>query len=230
MSIFKRLFKVGQAKANQVIDGLEKPELMLEQAIKDKEEQIRNAKKAIMSCIATERQSKAILEQEKGLKFQWEQKAEAALKAGNEELAVKAISRATEHDQKAVTLQSSWQSQKTSVESLKLDVQKLDDELSDFKRNKDFIIAQSKAADVKKSIYEAKAKISKKHDTNDLIARMKAKAERTGYEADAAEDVANTFEGKDDLEKQFEGLDSGTTSEAVQNKLEAMKAKLKQNG
>jgi len=204
--------------------------LMLEQAIKDKEKQIREAKKAIMSCIATERESKAILEKEKSLKFQWEQKAEAALKAGKEDLAVQALNRSTEHDQKVTAMQSNWQLQKTNVDALKVDVQKLDNDLSEFKRNKDFIIAQSKAADVKKSIYEAKAKITKKHDTDDLIARMKAKAEKTRFEADAAEDVANTFEGKDDLETQFENLDSGTTSASVQSKLEAMKAKLKQNG
>ena len=36
---------------------------------------------------------------EKTEKFSWEQKAEAALKAGQEELAVKALSRATEHEQ-----------------------------------------------------------------------------------------------------------------------------------
>jgi len=34
MSIFKRLFKIGEAKANKVVDGLETPELMLEQPIK----------------------------------------------------------------------------------------------------------------------------------------------------------------------------------------------------
>ena len=44
---------------------MEKPELMLEQAIRDKEDQIRDAKKAIQGCIATERQTKAQLEQEK---------------------------------------------------------------------------------------------------------------------------------------------------------------------
>ena len=44
---------------------------------------------------------------------------------------------------------------------VKRDVLKMDDELAEFKRNKDFIIAQSKAAEVK-NIYEAKARISKK--------------------------------------------------------------------
>ena len=61
MSVFKRLFKVGEAKANQIVDSMEKPELMLEQAIKDKAKQIGEAKKSVMSVIATERQTKALL-------------------------------------------------------------------------------------------------------------------------------------------------------------------------
>lgn len=65
MSIFSRLFKIGEAKANKVIDGLEKPELMLEQAICDKGKQIKEAKKSVQACIATERQTKALLEREK---------------------------------------------------------------------------------------------------------------------------------------------------------------------
>jgi phage shock protein A len=44
MSIFSRLFKIGQASANKVVEKFEKPELMLEQAIADKEKQIREMK------------------------------------------------------------------------------------------------------------------------------------------------------------------------------------------
>ena len=65
MGVFSRLFKVGEAKANQIIDGLEKPELMLEQAIRDQEKNIREAKSKVQSVIATERQTKALLDQEK---------------------------------------------------------------------------------------------------------------------------------------------------------------------
>ena len=53
MSIFSRIFKVGQASINKLVDS-EKPELMLEQAIRDKEQQIRDAKQSIQKCIATE--------------------------------------------------------------------------------------------------------------------------------------------------------------------------------
>jgi len=44
MSIFSRIFKIGQASANKVVEKFEKPELMLEQAIADKEKQIREVK------------------------------------------------------------------------------------------------------------------------------------------------------------------------------------------
>ena len=226
MSIFSRIFKIGQAKINQVVDKFEKPETMLEQAIRDKDKQIREAKKSIQECIATERQTKALLEKEKTEQFAWEQKAEAALKAGKEELAVKALSRATEHEQKAKSLSTNWEQQRSNVESLKNDILKLEDELAEFKRNKDFIIAQSKAADVKKQIFEAKAKISQRNSADDLMARLKAKAERNTYEADAAKELAETFEGKDSLEKEFEQMGDASVSVDVQNKLNALKGKL----
>ena len=226
MSIFSRIFKIGEASVHKVVEKLEKPELMLEQAIRDKSDQIRDAKKAIQECIATERKTKALLGKEKSEKFSWEQKAEAALKAGKEELAIKALQRATEHDQKGKSLEENWQSQRDSVDSLKTDIAKMDDQLAEFKRNKDFVIAQSKAAEVKKNIYEAKARISKKHDADDLMARMKAKAERSAYEADAAKEMAESFSGADTLEREFEELGTATASTEVQEKLAAMKAKM----
>jgi len=79
MSIFSRLFKIGEAKANKVMDGLEKPELMLEQAISDKEKQIKEAKKSVQACIATERQTKALLEREKADKTTWAKKSMTCL-------------------------------------------------------------------------------------------------------------------------------------------------------
>ncbi len=226
MSIFSRLLKVGQAFGHKVVEGMEKPELMLDQAIRDKDEQIKDAKKAIQQCIATERQTKALMQKDKADKFTWEQKAEAALKAGKEDLAVKALQRATEHEQKANDLEKNWQTQRNAVDELKKDIFKLDDELAEFKRNKDFVIAQSKAAEVKKQIYEAKARISKDSSADDLMARLKAKAERSGHEAEAAKELADSFEGGDSLEKEFKELGTTTASIDVQDKLAALKSKV----
>jgi len=225
MSVFRRIFKIGEAKVNKVVDGLEKPELMLDQAIRDKEKQISDVKRSVMSVIATERQTKGMLDQEKAEQKNWEQKAEAALKATKEELAVKALNRANEHEQKAVTLDKQWKDQRANVDKLKQEIVKLEDELAEFKRNKDFIIAQSKTAEVKKQIYEAKAKIKNDKSADDLMARMKAKAERSSYEAEAAEEMAEAATG-DSLEKEFEGITSTTANAAVDEKLAALKQKV----
>ena len=225
MSVFKRLFKVGEAKANQIVDSLEKPELMLEQAIKDKASQISDAKKSVMSVIATERQTKALLLKEQSEKDNWEGKAQQALKAGNEELAVKALNRAQEHEGKATNLESTWKQQKANVDQLKIEIVKMEDELAEFKRNKDFIIAQAKTAEVKKQIYQAKAKIQSDKSADDLMARMKAKAERASFEAEAAQDMADSVSG-DSLENEFEKLGSTSASAEVSAKLEAMKKQL----
>jgi len=227
MSIFSRIFKIGQAHANKVVDGMEKPEVMLEQAIRDQEKGIREAKQRVQQVIATERQTKALLNKEEEGKKQWEERAEKALMSGKEDLATKALVRSEEFDRKAGSLRPQWESQRQSVEGLKVAIQKMEDELAELRRNKDIIIAQSKAAEVKKQIYEAKAKIGK-NNTSDLIARMKAKAERTSYEAEAAEEMAGV--GGDTLENEFAQLDSGpAASTAVQDKLAALKAKMGQS-
>jgi len=225
MSIFSRIFKIGQASANKVVEKFEKPELMLEQAIADKEKQIREMKQSVQQVIATERQTKAQLEKEKAEKFQWEQKAEAAMRSGREDLAVKALERASEHESRAASLEPSWQGQQSSVAELKQEVVKMEAEMAEYRRNKDFIIAQSKAAQVKKDIYEAKAKMTSSRSPDDLMARMKAKAERQGYEAEAAKEMAQNT-GATTLEDEFKTLATGAGSPDVQAKLDALKAKL----
>ncbi len=225
MSIFSRLFKVGQASANQIVDKFEKPELMLEQAMKDKDKQIREAKQAIQQCIATERQTKAHLEKEKVEKFNWEQKAEAAMRAGREDLAIKALERASEHEQRVAAMEPNWKGQRESVEELKKEIIEMENQLAEFRRNKDFIIAQSKSAQVKKDIYEAKARITKRHNADDLMARLKAKAERQTFEADAAKELSESV-SPTSLEDEFKQIGLTASSPGVQDKLAALKAKM----
>ena len=226
MGIFRRLFKIGEAKANKMVDDLEKPELMLEQAIRDKEAQISDVKKSVMAVIASEKETKGMLDQEKAEQKNWEQKAEAALESGKEDLAVKALTRAHEHEQKISILEDSWKNQHENAEMLKKEIEKMENDLAEFKRNKDFLVAQSKTADVKKQIYEARAKIKNDKSADDLMARMKAKAERTTYEAEAAEEMAETVTG-DKLKREFAEIDEAQVKEAVDKKLAALKSKMK---
>ncbi|MGI6455752.1 MAG: PspA/IM30 family protein [bacterium] len=227
MSIFSRLFKIGEAKTNQILTSMEDPEIMLDQAIRDKEKEIREAKQSISSCIATERQTKSMMERERQQQRDWEAKAEAALKQGREDLAVKALNRASEHENKAKALEANWQQQNASVESLKQEIRNMEDQLGEYRRNKDYIIAQHKMADVKKKIYDAKSRMSRKSGADDLMARLKDRADRATFEADASQELAESLSG-DSLEKEFEQLGATPSTSDVQDKLAALKAKMGQ--
>ena len=111
------------------------------------------------------------------------------------------------------------------MDQLKQEIAKLEDELAEFRRNKDFIIAQAKTAQVKKQIYEAKAKIKSDTSADDLMARMRAKAERASHEAEAAQEMADSV-GGDSLEKEFETISTPSASADVQAKLDKLKAKI----
>lgn len=225
MGFFSRLFKIGEAHSQKALDDLEKPEVMLDQAIRDKDKQIKEAKRSVQSVIATERQTKFELNKEQNAQKEWENKAEVALRSGNEDLAVKALNRASEHEQRAVSLEASWTQQRSSVEGLKTDIIKMEQELEEFKRNKDFIIAQSKTAEVKKKIYEAKSNMASDRSADDLMARMKAKAARQSFEAEAAQEMAEDLSG-DSLEKEFSELGEASASAQVNDKLAALKARV----
>lgn len=225
MGFFGRLFKIGEANANKALDAMENPEVMLEQAIRDKEKEIKEAKKAVMSCIATEKGTRTELEKEKQLQADWEKKAELALRKGDESLASKALTRSGQHEENAKTLDVSWKKQKGAVDDLKSTITGMENQLAEYRRTKDTLLAQSKTASLKKEVYEAKAKIGKDNSADDLMARMKARIQREENEADAAQEMSDTF-GEDGLESEFAELDSASTDDAVQSKLEAMKAKL----
>lgn len=225
MSIFSRIFKVGQASTEKVFERFEKPELMLDQAIRDKEEEIREAKQSLQDIIASEKQAKAQLDKEKAGQFKWEQQAQAYLKAGREDSAVKALQRANEFEQRVQALLPQWEAQRTSVEEIKRDILRMEDQVQEYRRNKDFILAQAKSASVRKDIYEAKARISKRSTADDLMARMKSRVERDLARAEAAKEISETFSESDELERELRE-ESPELNPDIQRKLAEMKAKL----
>lgn len=223
MSIFSRIFKIGQAKVNQVVDSMEKPEVMLDQAIRDNEKRLVELKKAVASCIASVHQAEAQMNQEKKDQDKWEINAQAAIKAGKEDLALKALERAKEHENNAAQFESNVKNQQADVDKLKSDLVGQQNQLAEYKRNRDFIVAQSKFSEAKKDIHEARTKATGGKDIDNLMERMKKKAEKSSYEADAMEELSNDGSS---LEKEFDSLEGAQTSSDLQAKLAEMKAKM----
>ena len=225
MNVFARILKVGEAKINQITDKLENPELMLNQAIVDQQKKIGQVKEKVRDVIAEERRTYRLLQQEQENQKEWENKAKKALQLNEEELATKALVRAEEYEVNYKQLLPTWEELRNQADQLKLEVKKLEDEFNQLKRNKEVLIAQSKAANVKKVIYDAKASIGNSKNT-DLVERMKAKIEKQKYQAEASAEIALDLDGQDSLEKKFAKIDSVNASSSVQSKLDNLRKEL----
>ena len=100
MGILNRLFRVSKGKLNEGVDILEDAtfESTLQQGIRDMEAElhkvIRSSADAMSNCNRLEVEYNKFVEQSKD----WEDKAKKALKAGNEDLARKALAKKTECD------------------------------------------------------------------------------------------------------------------------------------
>jgi phage shock protein A len=91
MGIFSRFKKGVKSKANSAIDKMTSPEKELDMAIMELEEQRKMALKELLSYKATAKQMEQDMKSYEDKAELWEKKAMAAVRAGNDELAKKAL-------------------------------------------------------------------------------------------------------------------------------------------
>ena len=220
MAIFQRLATLLRSNVNDMINKAEDPEKMLNQMLMDMQEQLVEAKKQVAVAIADEKKLQKQFEKEKELALKWEEKAMLAVKAGNDELAKKALERKAEHAQTAGSFETNWHQQKAQVEKLKEALTKLSNKINEAKRKKNLLIARAKRAEAQKTIAETMSGMSNT-SAFDTIARMEEKIDTIEAEASATAELEMDL-GEDNLEKEFANLgDVGAEDE-----LAALKASM----
>jgi phage shock protein A len=80
MSIFKRLFKIGQAEAHSVIDKLEDPIKLTEQGIRDMKKDLDKSLQALAEVKAMEIRSRGDIKKHQEVAKDYERKAMLILK------------------------------------------------------------------------------------------------------------------------------------------------------
>ena len=220
MAIFQRLATLLRSNVNDMINKAEDPEKMLNQMLMDMQEQLVEAKKQVAVAIADEKKLQKQFEKEKELALKWEEKAMLAVKAGNDELAKKALERKAEHAQTAGSFETNWHQQKAQVEKLKEALTKLSNKINEAKRKKNLLIARAKRAEAQKTIAETMSGMSNT-SAFDTIARMEEKVDTMEAEASATAELEMDL-GEDNLEKEFANLGSV----AADDELAALKASM----
>lgn len=222
MGIFQRLSTVLKSNINDAISKAEDPEKMLTQLLIDMGEQYNKAKSEVARAIADEKKLKREYETQIQKVQEWTKKAEMAVNAGNDTLALEALKRKSEYEGIATRYQKEWESQKVATENLKASLKGLSDKIEEAKRKKNLLIARAKRAEAQKSIHNTMAGLN---DTSvfDTFNRIGDKVDSLEYEADAAVELDNLSQ-KDDLESQFDEL--GQSDSSAMDELAALKAKM----
>ena len=201
MGVFTRMSNMIKGKVNATLDNLENPIELLDQKIRDMEEQLSKAKTSSAEVIGNVKLIEKNMNEVKKLSDDLDRKVKLALSKGNEELAKEALRRKVEADKKYETLKQNHATASAQAEALKKNLAALEAELEKTKSYRDEAAARYSTAKASKKVNEVLSDVQTKSNTiqMDSIERKIAKEEA------AAQGLGELRTG-DDFDSQFEAL------------------------
>jgi phage shock protein A len=217
MGILDRTSQILRANINDLLSRAEDPEKMLNQILRDMEDQLRQGQAQVAEQIAQEKMIQADLDTAKKNADEWSKKAELAVQKGRDDLAREALHRQSDYAAQIDIYQKQLDVQHQAVQKLKADLDALDDKYQDARRNKDALVARAKRAAAQKQIATATTKLSTVDYSSDL-ARMERRIQEQEARVSADEELRKT-----PTDEEFKKLGA---DDAIEQQLAALKQKL----
>lgn len=220
MGLISRINDLLLANAHHAIDQAENPEIMLKQVIRDMDRNIQDARTAVVSAVAGEKQLAAQIEHHRRVAVDLERKAETALKAGREDLAREALARKIDHDGIAADLERSHAGAHEICGRLKTQLDQLLGKRADAFRRKEVLIARQRAAEARSRLSRSLAAANLGDTGGETLTRMQQKVGEMEAQAAAAIEV---LEEPKQVEKDLAEIEAAAK---VDDALGALKARL----
>lgn len=218
MSLFKRIKDITLANINSLLDKAEDPVKMLDQYLRDMEEDISEAETGVAKQIALEKKLKQQLYEAREMAQKREQQAVQALQSNREDLARRALEEKHTYDNKAKDLESQWVKAKATADELRGQLRDMKSEYEKLQAKRETLVARAEAAEAQKKIHEAFSGLGS-GEARHGFDRMEEKVLQLEAEAEAAEDMRF---GETDLDRELAQLDKSD----VESELAALKARL----
>ena len=215
MGILDRMTRLIRANVNDMIDHAENPEKMLDQLIREMNDQIHMARGQVAAMIAQEKELQMDYDQAARLASDWERKAELAVGQGKDDLAREALRRKRDNSEHAQTYASQLQSQQEMVTKLKGQLQQLEAKYESARANRDVLIARQRRAEAVKKVSSTMSGLNSLEPGAELD-RMERRIRTNESRALAEQELA---EGA--FASQFAALDSDVEVEDDLSKLKA---------
>lgn len=222
MGIFKRLRDLTAASINDMLDKAEDPVKMLNQFLRDMEEDINEAEIAVAKQIAVEKKFKQQYEEAGEMVAKREEQALKALEQGNEDLARRALQDKKEHQLRHDEMKNQYDIAKGNADRLRGQLQEMKDELTKMKNKKDLLVARAEAAKAQKQINQAMSGFGTDNAAKGFD-RMSDKVLQLEAEAEASNELRSKDRSLDDELNQL------NKNDGVDDELAALRAKLQAN-
>ncbi|OQX03295.1 MAG: phage shock protein A [Desulfobacteraceae bacterium IS3] len=206
MSIFSRIFKIGQAEAHSAVDKFEDPVKMTEQGVRDLKQDLQQALNSLAQVKGIAITTGKNAENKKKLAADYERKAMLLLQkiqsgglaaAEGESLATEALVKKEEHAQEALRLSKEAGHHGEMANQLEAKVNKIKSAVSSYENDLITLKARSRTAESAQKINRQISQI----DTSGTVAmleRMKAKVEEEESLAQAYGEIADADKSVDD--------------------------------
>ena len=231
MSIFRRIFKVGQSEAHSIVNKLEDPIKMTEQGIRDLKRDLQGAMSGLAEVKGVAIRLGKEAEDAKQQSGEYERKAMLLLQRFQdgqmdqeqaERLATEALTKKESASERATRLLKDATQQQQMATQLQERVGKLKSTVSTYETELVTLRARAKTAESTRKINQQLAKVDSS-STITMLERMKNKVEEDEALAQAYGEVADVDTSVDsEIDRAL--ASGGTTS--TQDKLQEMKAKM----
>lgn len=221
MGLFKRIGDNIRANLNAALDKAEDPVKMLEQYLRDMEDDIADAEMATAKQIAVVKRLEMLYLEAQSMVEKRESQAVQALEQEREDLALKVVEDKRIHQGKAADYKEQFERAREVADDLKKQLRDMRDEFEKMKAKKATLVARAEAARAQKEINKVVAGLGR--DTaRKGFERMEEKVLKSEAEAAAGLELRG-------MNKKLDGdLAALESSFSAKEELERLKAKLKE--
>lgn len=223
MGILKRFKDIMASNINALLDKAEDPEKMIDQYLRDIQEDLRKVKSETATVMAEEQRCKRQLDECDAEIAKMQNYAEKALLAGNEADAMKFLEKKNQLIQKQVPLQQAYDAAAANSAKMKQLHDKLTKDVQDLNNRRDAIKAKVQVAKTQEKMNKMVGSIGDSSASLAAFDRMEAKANSMLDKANAMSEL-NSMGGDsiDDLASKYDEVPTA----AVSDELAALKAKM----
>lgn len=221
MTFFNRVRDLMSANLNAMLDRAEDPEKMVNEYLRQLQESLYEAKTNVAASMADETRLHNKMVQHQTEAEQWQVKAEAALRAGEEDLARQALARRLQAQKLADSYRAQYEAQDQQVEQLQDALVKLEARIAEARSKRDLIIAKKNRAETQETIQRTVRGLASSN-AMDKLAQLEDRVDDRLAQADA---MAKLEQGT--LESRFADLEG---QHELDQELAALKRKVSEQG